>query len=230
MAAALVLSLFPGIGLLDAAFEEQDFCVVRGPDLLWGGDIKRFRPPAGKFDGVIGGPPCQAYSTARKIAPGDGAEDLIHEFVRCCEEAAPRWIVMENVRAAFGRRLVPADWHPCRLRDWDCGGETHRTRYFWTWPFALLEPSARPGNPSYSVLASTAKKGRSRYASDKRFLGGALPLDQYERLQGAPGVMRSMVKAGASKQFAVRLLGNGVPLAMGRTVARAVRQSEPATS
>src|SRR2546430_12673163 len=37
-------------------------CVVRGPDLLWGGDIRRFHPPAGKFDGVIGGPPCQLFS------------------------------------------------------------------------------------------------------------------------------------------------------------------------
>jgi site-specific DNA-cytosine methylase len=45
----LVLSLFPGIGLLDRAFEEEGFCVVRGPDLLWGGDIKTFHPPAGKF-------------------------------------------------------------------------------------------------------------------------------------------------------------------------------------
>lgn len=33
----LVLSLFPGVGLLDMAFEEEGFCVVRGPDLLWGG-------------------------------------------------------------------------------------------------------------------------------------------------------------------------------------------------
>jgi hypothetical protein len=48
----LVLSLFPGIGLLDMAFEEEGFCVVRGPDLLWGGDIKNFHPPRGKFNGV----------------------------------------------------------------------------------------------------------------------------------------------------------------------------------
>lgn len=33
----MILSLFPGIGLLDMAFEEEGFCVVRGPDLLWGG-------------------------------------------------------------------------------------------------------------------------------------------------------------------------------------------------
>lgn len=30
----LVLSLFPGIGLLDRGFEDLGFCVVRGPDLI----------------------------------------------------------------------------------------------------------------------------------------------------------------------------------------------------
>jgi len=52
MTPPLVLSLFPGIGLLDMAFEEEGFCVVRGPDLLWGGDVRRFHPPAGRVDGV----------------------------------------------------------------------------------------------------------------------------------------------------------------------------------
>lgn len=40
----LVLSLFPGIGLLDMAFELEGNCVVRGPDVLWGGDIRTFHP------------------------------------------------------------------------------------------------------------------------------------------------------------------------------------------
>lgn len=63
----LVLSLFPGIGLLDMAFEEEGFCVVRGPDLLWGGNIRKFRPPPNKFDGVIGGPHCQAHTVKRAL-------------------------------------------------------------------------------------------------------------------------------------------------------------------
>jgi len=28
---------------LDTAFEEEGLCIVRGPDLAWGGDIRRFR-------------------------------------------------------------------------------------------------------------------------------------------------------------------------------------------
>lgn len=100
----LVLSLFPGIGMLDRAFEEEGFCVVRGPDLLWGGDIRRFHPPAGHFDGVIGGPPCQAFSPLAYLQKHLGREprygNLIPEFERCVLEAAPAWAVMENVPGA----------------------------------------------------------------------------------------------------------------------------------
>jgi site-specific DNA-cytosine methylase len=81
----LVLSLFPGIGLLDRAFEDAGFCVVRGPDLLWGGDVGRFHPPAGRFDGVIGGPPCQMFSTMRHVNPaaqGGGAEPKSDPAIR----------------------------------------------------------------------------------------------------------------------------------------------------
>lgn len=101
---ALVLSLFPGLGLLDLAFEEAGFCVVRGPDVLWGGDVRRFHPPAGVFDGVIGGPPCQAFSTLANLVRAKGHEprfgNLIPEYERCVHEAAPAWFLMENVPAA----------------------------------------------------------------------------------------------------------------------------------
>jgi site-specific DNA-cytosine methylase len=100
----LMLSLFPGIGLLDMAFEEEGFVVVRGPDVLWGGDIRRFHPPAGKFDGVIGGPPCQSFSSLVHLVRANGHEpkfgNLIPEFERCVLAAAPDWFVMENVPKA----------------------------------------------------------------------------------------------------------------------------------
>jgi antitoxin component of MazEF toxin-antitoxin module len=35
----LVLSLFSGIDLLGRRFEAEGFCVVRGLDIIWGGDI-----------------------------------------------------------------------------------------------------------------------------------------------------------------------------------------------
>src|SRR5688572_16058979 len=86
------------------AFEEEGFCVVRGPDLLWGGDVRNFHPPAGRFDGVIGGPPCQAFSSAS--GGTSTAENLIPEFERVVTEAEPGWFVMENVPQA------PVPEHP----------------------------------------------------------------------------------------------------------------------
>lgn len=50
-----MLSVFPGIDLLGRAFESEGFCVVRGLDLLWGGDVRTFHPPRGVFWGMIGG-------------------------------------------------------------------------------------------------------------------------------------------------------------------------------
>lgn len=110
----LVLSLFPGIGLLDMAFEREGFCVVRGPDVLWGGDIRNFHPPAGKFDGVIGGPPCQEFSRLAFMVRHNGHQpkfgNLIPEFERVVCRARPNWFVMENVPDA---PLPSVDGYDC---------------------------------------------------------------------------------------------------------------------
>lgn len=221
----LVLSVFPGIGLLDMAFEQAGFCVVRGPDLLWGGDIHTFHPPAGVFDGVIGGPPCQTFSHAAMV--GTSAIDLIPEFLRVVQEARPQWIVMENVLNAVGHDAIPADWFPCVLRDWDCGGLTNRRRAFWTWPFAVMQPSRRPGIPEHSVMATTWKRGSSssQYVQEKGFLPGDLPVAEYARLQGAEEIGRRLDEHRSSKAFAVHCIGNGVPRAMGLYIARAVKRA-----
>jgi DNA (cytosine-5)-methyltransferase 1 len=220
----LVLSLFPGLGRLDRAFEEAGYTVVRGPDLLWGGDNRRFHARPGIFAGLIGGPPCQSKSTAGKII-GTDAVDLIPDFVRVFNEGAFLWAVMENVAGHINHPAVPRDWHPAILRDWDCGGETARKRAFWTWPFMVMDPVPRPGEPAYSVMASTAKRGGGQYVADKGFLPGDLPLEEYERLQGCPGITAGLVDAKCGRYFAVHVLGNGVPLSMGRYIARAVKSS-----
>lgn len=227
----LVLSLFPGFGLLDYAFELEGFTVVRGPDVLWGGDVRRFHVPPGVFNGVIGGPPCQPHSKATNILDTSTAVDLVPEFIRIAGAALvddgtnrDRFVVMENVEG-LARHRLPAGWNACRLRDWDCGGLTNRKRYFWTWPTFIMDPVPRAGEPEYSVMASTGKRGGSNYVTDKGFLPGNLPIEYYEGLQGVPeGYTRELIRAGGSRQLAIHALGNGVPVAMGRYIARAIRQ------
>lgn len=225
----LVLSIFPGIGLLDMAFEEAGFCVVRGPDLLWGGDIRRFHPPPGRFDGLIGGPPCQKHSIASQIA-GTDAIDLIPEFLRIKREAQPNWLVMENVLGAADHPEIPSDWHRSILRDWDCGGETARERCFWTWPMQGAFRLRADGRPQKSVMANTWKRGKStsQYVADRGFLPGDLPVEEYGRLQGCQQLAEHLRNHDSrpSRSWIVHVLGNGVPLAMGRTIARAVAEAK----
>lgn len=242
----LVLSLFPGIGLLDMAFEERGFCIVRGPDLLWGGDIKRFHPPAGKFDGVIGGPPCQTFSQLRHIVEANGfetAENLIPEYERCVGEARPDWFVMENVPAA-PLPAVPGyeiGWE--LIRDVWCGGATNRARRFsfGTKDGRRLRIETRAlhavdAEPAVTcdmrrrpvALGGSGKPKRRPNESGGRTSSlnrgyGAETLDRMAELQGATGLLAVLREQGAFTAKALKTgIGNGVPLAMGRAVADAV--------
>jgi DNA (cytosine-5)-methyltransferase 1 len=135
----LVLSLFPGIGLLDRAFEEEGFTVVRGPDVIWGGDIRSFHPPEGKFDGIIGGPPCQTFSALANLVRASGREprfgNLIPEFERCVSEALPAWFLMENVPNAPEPFVFEYGVKPFLLNNAWLGEEQRRERRF---SFGLL--------------------------------------------------------------------------------------------
>jgi len=77
----LVLSLFSGIGLLDQAFREKGFVVVSAGDLITGQDIRDFKGIKGKFDGIIGGSPCQDFSTLKRDR-GNYSLEMVYQFLR----------------------------------------------------------------------------------------------------------------------------------------------------
>ena len=77
------------MGLLDRAFEETGFAVVRGPDPLWGGDVRKFFAPAGHFSGIIGGPPCQNFSGLNRARDFAKGMELVNEYLRIVTEAQP---------------------------------------------------------------------------------------------------------------------------------------------
>jgi DNA (cytosine-5)-methyltransferase 1 len=96
----VVLSLFTGAGLLDRGFEQAGFCVVSAGDIKLGRDVRGFRPARHKFDGVIGGPPCQGFSRVNRTGAGlDESLELVGEYVRVVCDAAPQWFLCENVPA-----------------------------------------------------------------------------------------------------------------------------------
>lgn len=253
----LVLSLFPGIGLLDMAFEQEGFCVVRGPDVLWGGDIRRFHPPAGKFDGVIGGPPCQAFSRLIHIIRQNGHEptfgNLIPEFERVVTEARPTWFLMENVPEApapqplgyatwstllNNRQCVDEDGKPAkqnRLRRWTFGDFRHGRRT------ALMIDTAALESREFSRIAMGGSTGNSLGA--KGWDGGSRE-ERLKRQKGSGVLFRNGPSSDLFKELCERqclpadfdlppftvsakckAVGNGVPLPMGRAIARAVKEA-----
>lgn len=229
---SLVLSLFPGIGLLDMAFEEQGFCVVRGPDLLWGGDIRRFHAPAGRFDGVIGGPPCQSFSTAA-MGKQRSDRDMIPEFVRVVTEAQPAWWLMENVRAAYTPIIEGYLTDEVILNNrWldagdGIGPEQSRTRKFVfgtrSGAKLVIDSLALLQNPVWErcVLAAETEAGhpgKGSYAERPT----RRTVERQAELMGLPTNF-----FGDDSPFTMvgkgHMLGNGVPLPMGRAIARAVK-------
>jgi DNA (cytosine-5)-methyltransferase 1 len=220
----LVLSCFPGIGLLDRAFEDEGFTVVRGPDLLWGGDIHAFHPPAGRFDGVIGGPPCQAFSpigNVNRVRYGAASvmPDLTHEFRRIVRDTRPAWWLMENSPQCRGAGITGE-----RRIDFDnawLGEDQRRRRAFWSnlrlhIDAPALVPMDAGSERTVSWKGSVDWKS-SRANEPRRSLGDMLELQGFPRdmLDNCPLTIDAAKKA----------VGNGVPLAMGRAIAQAVHRA-----
>jgi DNA (cytosine-5)-methyltransferase 1 len=65
-----------------------------------------------KVDVVVGGPPCQGFSTAGRKKSDDPRNSLFHEFVKVVEHFRPRLFVLENVpgfkKMHAGRAYVQA--------------------------------------------------------------------------------------------------------------------------
>lgn len=111
------ISLFSGAGGMDIGFINAGF------DILWAndfdkvaaesysknignhivhGDINEHLDGLVKFkdiDILFGGPPCQGFSVAGKMALDDPRSQLVKSFMKAVEIVNPRVFVMENVKA-----------------------------------------------------------------------------------------------------------------------------------
>ncbi|MBA7701388.1 hypothetical protein ES703_110124 [subsurface metagenome] len=214
------------------AFEEEGYCVVRGPDRLWGGDIKRFHPPAGVFEGVIGGPPCQQFSALRFINKGKPMKwgNLIPEFERVVSEAQPDWFVMENIKAAPPPSVDGYKVDGSLLNNRWLGGSQNRVHRFsfgtkngakLVYDVVLFE------SPEWAarVCASGSQKpGANRHEQNKlRFHGWktASGLRHSLILQGLPEDLLDDAPFTLKGKHGV--IGNAVAMPLARALAKAVR-------
>ena len=103
----------------------------------------------GKCDILLGGPPCQAFSTLGKRRDGDRRSSLVEMFVQICLNVKPKIIIMENVRGissknhksglnfpdfirselSNGRRTVKYNCRPILVKTLDYGLAQTRIRW-----------------------------------------------------------------------------------------------------
>ena len=117
-----VIDLFCGAGGLSFGFEQSgSFVTSCGVDLLpdrvatfvanhdhavgIAGDIRllsmeSLKNYAGKVDVIVGGPPCQGFSSIRpfrNLTEGDPRNSLVEHYVLIIDALQPKWFVFENV-------------------------------------------------------------------------------------------------------------------------------------
>jgi len=211
----LVLSLFPGIDVLGRGFEEEGWTVVRGPDLLWGGDVRRFHAQEFFFAGVIAGPPCQDFSSARRAVPTGRGDELLAELVRIIGEAAPHWWLMENVPRCHDVRIEGYSHQRIDVAASDFGLPQRRLRHFQFghgkgFALCLDRPKQRrvtqPAAMASEGERSVTRRGWSEFCA----LQGLPPIE-------LPGLTLS------ARYLAV---GNAVALPVARAFARAIYRLE----
>ena len=158
----LILSLFPGVDLLGRAFAQVGHCVVLGPDLLWDARIEDFHAPPGRFNGVIGGPPCQNYSDANRHRRPQEGDRLLLQFLRIVYESQPDWWLMENVRnvptvSIVGYSVQRLD---CYAPDFGCPQTRLRHIQFGSTHGYIIRPLRTPTAWQVTVPALTDPPGR----------------------------------------------------------------------
>ncbi len=78
-----------------ASIHNTDICEVAGADLVGNKEI----------DLIVGGPPCQAFSSSGKqLSVLDARGKLVHEFLRIVDELKPKMFLFENVRGLVTAR------------------------------------------------------------------------------------------------------------------------------
>ncbi len=206
----LVLSLFPGIGLLDKGFEQAGFCVVRGPDLIYGGDILTFSALPGRFNGVIGGPPCQDFTKVNRT-PGKYGHFMLDEFARVVNEASPDWWLMENVPEVPDVRIDGYSWQRIDLRASEFGLRQNRLRHF--------QYGSRDHAPLIVPRGDAVKADQPCCLASEGSRTNRRDWSTFCQLQGLPP---EFDLPGWSTGAKYKAVGNGVPVPMAYAIAKAI--------
>jgi DNA (cytosine-5)-methyltransferase 1 len=221
----LVLSLFPGVGLFDRAFERAGFCVVRGPDLIVGGDVRTFQVPRDRIDGIIAGPPCQGYSAFNRYRTDPNHRSVINSLellaitLQLIYEARPLWWCIENVPNVPDVAVAGFNTQRIAVNDFECGGRQIRWRHF--------QFGHRHGFHLRPIrindITPARRRGRRPTATTTKAISRHQTFSNQCRRQGFD---KPISLPGWTRTAKFEAVGNGVPFPMGCAIADAVRDIE----
>ncbi len=145
-----------------------------------------------------------AYVDRRDNPTGQGLE-LLREFARVVTEAQPEWWLLENVATVPDVQIAGYVWQRIDIdQAWYAPVSRLRHIQFGSRRGKFLQIPRGTRNPNCEPCA---------LACDDR------PWEVVRRLQGLPD---DYELPGFTREAAVRAVGNGVPIVMGRVLARAV--------
>jgi DNA (cytosine-5)-methyltransferase 1 len=202
------LDLFSGIGGFALGFERAGIgtlafceadasCVAhlarRWPHIPVFGDVRTLTVEPGFCDVLVGGFPCQPFSTASRGRKT--AIDLWPEFIRIAREARPAWVVAENVPgiADEGIERVCRDLEGAGYSVWPFDTDTalpqrQRGRHRIIW-LAYADDALHPRLAIDAEVAGVCEVSGSRWQNDPAPVGvdDELPgrMDRFRQLGNA---------------------------------------------
>jgi len=166
--------------------------------------------PRSVIFGIIGGPPCQDFSRARRRPPTGHGKRMLKEFCRLVTEAQPDWWLMENVPGVPDIHISSWVTQRFNLFAWEFGCRQSRNRSF--------QFGSRDGVPLVIVRRTQSHfRKLAPTCTTKDSVGNFA--DRCE-LMGLP---RWFDLPGLSRSAKIRAVSNGVPVPMARGVAEAIR-------
>jgi DNA (cytosine-5)-methyltransferase 1 len=194
---------------------QNDVSKLDGNELLQLSGLKK-----GELEGLIGGPPCQGFSTMGKRQVSDPRNNLFTHFFRLVKETSPAFFVAENVTGILDKQynnirrnafaLLGNDYillDPIRIKASEFGAPTIRTRIFFI-GFnpkkikSLLTPkNFLPSDTVEQVLVKEALQG--------------LPINIAAEWLSEESGWRKINRNALGKKRYFNLVTNSVPLGVG---------------
>lgn len=197
---------------------KQDISTFEGKDVLESVGLCK-----GHIDGLIGGPPCQGFSTIGRQNLDDPRSSLFNHFFRLVNEIRPKFFLAENVPGILNPRFdnirseafshIQNDYvilPPIVIKANEYGAPTIRTRVF----FIGYDPKTYPKDLLQDDFLSLAIPETERVRVRRALIGLPVELEPYDSYNGFTKMEYDISQVAKPNSFEEHLTGR-IPINVG---------------